>query len=195
MDFASREARTGSGSVGDATGVAGLYEEIVPDRAASMENGRPVGVELKDGGSTRRKGEDEKRRPFERRPTRLCFGEPRLWEMGVGFVVVGTESETFLRLRLETEGELKGVVKPEDLGMASPRLNVDDLTGAPSKPFAFLDGEATMLGSTFSESKSSVYGLVSNRRFCEGLDVGLLLPAGEKAFCIEIAILGTIVSH
>lgn len=151
---------------GGATGVAGLYEEIVPLRAASMEKGRPVGVELKDGGSTRRKGEDEKRRPLDRRPTRLCLGEPRLWEMGVGFVVAGTESERFVRLRLETEGELKGVVKPEDLGLASTRLNEEGLTGVPLKPFAFLDGDATMLGSTFSESSSSVYGHdVSNRRF------------------------------
>lgn len=131
-----------------------------------MENGKPVGVELNLGGSTRRKGEDEKRRPFDKRPTRLCFGEPRLWEMGVGFVVAGTDRERFLRLRLETEGGLKGVVNPEALGKASTRLKVEDLTGVPLKPFAFLDGEARVLGSTFSASKSSEYGLdVSNLRF------------------------------
>lgn len=168
MDLASSGESAGSGSAGAATGVAGLYEEIVPLRAVSMEKGKPVGVELNFGGSTRRKGEDEKRRPFDRRPIRLCFGEPRLWEMGVGFVVVvvGTESERFLRLRLETEGELKGVVKPEDLGMVSTRLNVEGLTGVPLKPLTFLDGEAMVFGSTFSESKSSAYVLnVSNRRF------------------------------
>jgi hypothetical protein len=160
----------------------------VPLRAASMEKGRPPVVELKEGGSTRRNGEDENRRPLERRPTRLCFGEPRLCEMGVALVVAGTESERFFRLRLETEGELKGVVKTEALGAASMRLNVEVLTGVPSKPLAFLDGEVRMLGSTFSESKSSVYGLEdANRRFWDGLVV-LSLPAGEKASCIVIAI-------
>lgn len=194
MEFVSRDERVGSGSAAAGAGVAGLYEETVPLRAASMEKGRPVGAELKEGGSMRRKGEEEKRRPLERRPTLLCFGEPRLWEIGVAFVVAGTERERVLRFELEAGVDLKGVVKPEVRGMASTRLNAELLTGVPSKLFAFLDGEATMLGSTFSESKSSAYGLeVSNRRFWEGLAVGL--PAGEKASCIVIAIVGKHVSY
>jgi len=47
------------------------------------------------GGSMRRYGEESRRLAF-RRPTRLCFGEPRLWLMGVVFVVVGTETERAL---------------------------------------------------------------------------------------------------
>lgn len=81
-------------------------------------------------------------------------------------VVVGTERERFFRLRLETEGEFKGVLKPEALGIASTRLKTGVFTGVPSKPLAFLDGEERMLGSIFSESNSSVYGLdAANRRF------------------------------
>src|SRR2546430_13448998 len=36
----------------------------------------------------------------ERRPTRLCLGEPRLCEMGVVVVLVGTETERGLGLGL-----------------------------------------------------------------------------------------------
>jgi len=144
----------------------------VPERAASMVKGRE-GVEgLKRGGSMRRKGLEEKRRLLvERRPTRLCFGEPRLWVMGVVFVLMGTETERDLGLGLmlpvqalpeTTKGELAGVVV--SFG-ASTRVNLETLLGVPSMALLFLDGEKRMFGSMFSVSRSSSKGSGERRRF------------------------------
>jgi hypothetical protein len=159
-------------------GEAGLYEEIVPLRAASMLKGieEVALLALKVGGSTRRKGDELARRPLDRRPTRLCFGEPRLCEMGVRFVEVGTESDKALRL---IAGDVAaGVVNRLNIGFA-------DLKGVPSEPFVFFDGEARMLGSTFSESNSSM-GSGENARLFDFISRGL--PAGEVlSSWIEIA--------
>lgn len=75
-----------------------------------MENGRPLPA-LNDGGSTRRNGEDELRRCLDRIPIRLCFGEPRLSEIGVLLVIVGTERDSCLRFRLVLIGVFVGVLK------------------------------------------------------------------------------------
>ena len=150
----------------------------MPLRAASMLKGRDVETlpALKEGGSTRRKGEELARRPLERRPIRLCLGEPRLWEMGVMFEVVGTESERALRFMAGEAGA--GVVKRLNIGF-------DALSGVPSKPFAFFEGEASMFGSTFSESKSSKDSGEKARLF-DLVSIGL--PAGDFASSwIEIA--------
>jgi hypothetical protein len=80
---------------------------MLPLSAASMEKGRPgLLLEVKDGGSTRLKGELEARR-LERRPMRLCLGEPRLRLMGVELVVLGFGEERALR----TEGMAGGVLR------------------------------------------------------------------------------------
>ena len=75
----------------------GVYEEIVPLKAASIEKGRALDcpdVLPKLGGSIRRNGESDVRDFFDSRPTRLCFGEPRLLEM---LPVVGGEVAESLR--------------------------------------------------------------------------------------------------
>jgi hypothetical protein len=129
-------------------GDAGLYDEIVPLRAASILN-ESVAVAfsaLNLGGSTRRKGEELARRPLERRPTRLCLGEPRLREIGVKVVVVGTDSDRALRV---IAGDCAtGVVNKLNIGFA-------DLNGVPSEPLDFFEGDMRILGFTFSESNSS----------------------------------------
>lgn len=141
--FVSFGAREGSATAGFGVG---LYEEMVPLRAASMEKGRaPAPLVLNDGGSTRRKGEELARRPLESKPTRLCLGEPRLREIEEILLVVGTDRDRAFRLMT---GELTGV---------ETRLKCCfvDFMGVPSKALAFLDGEARMFGSTFSLSNSS----------------------------------------
>src|SRR2546430_2208404 len=100
----------------------------------------------------------------ERRPTRLCLGEPRLCEMGVVVVLVGTETERGLGLGLMLpvlalpvvrNGEFAGVVVGFD---ASTRANLEALLGVPSMALLFLDGEKNMFGSMFSVSNSSSKG-------------------------------------
>ena len=145
--------------------VQGLYEDIVPERAASMEKGRKGVDGLKRVGSTRRKGPEEQRRLLvERSPMRLCLGEPRLWAMGVVVVLVGTETERSLGfglilpvLALPAVGKWKltGVVVQD----------FDASTGVPSMALLFLDGEKRMFGSMFSESNSSSKGSGERRRF------------------------------
>lgn len=151
---------------------------MVPLRAASMLNGSAALdlAALKDGGSTRRKGEELARRPLERRPMRLCLGEPRLCEMGVMLDDVGTESERALWLMADDAGA--GVVMRLNIGFAV-------LRGVPSKPLAFFEGDARILGSTFSESKSSKVSS-ENARLFDLVSVGL--PTGDVASSrIEIA--------
>lgn len=131
-----------------------------------MLSGRPDD----EGGSTRRKGEDEKRRLL-RRPTRLCFGDPRLWAMGVLFAVFGTESERVLGLGFvapvlallkPSNGEMTGVAV--FLG-ASTRVNLNAFVGVPSTALPFFEGEKRMFGSMFSVSRSSSNGSIDRRRF------------------------------
>jgi hypothetical protein len=62
---------------------------MVPERAASMLNGRDGLDWLKEGGSTRRKGDDEARRCFEIALMRLFLGDPRDLLIGVDFVLDG----------------------------------------------------------------------------------------------------------
>jgi len=83
-----------------------------------MEKGKPGLLWENDGGSTRLNGELEARR-LERRPMRLCFGDPRLRAMGVELVVLGL-GERALRTEgiddcgVETEGlALNGHVTSE----------------------------------------------------------------------------------
>jgi len=153
--------------------VQGLYEDIVPERAASMVKGREGVDGLKRGGSTRRKGLEEQRRLLvERSPTRLCLGEPRLCAMGVAVVLVGTETERGLgfglMLLVVWKGELTGVVV-EDFD-ASTRANLETLLGVPSIALLFLDGEKKRFGSMFSVSNSSK-GSGEKRRFIGELRV------------------------
>lgn len=76
-----------------------------------MEKGSPGLLWEKVGGSTRLKGEPVVRR-LERRPIRLCLGEPRLRLMGVEFVVLGRGDERAFR----TEGiEGEAVTDESDL--------------------------------------------------------------------------------
>ena len=117
-----------------------------------MLNGREGLLCVKEGGSTRRKGELDARRCLEMAWIRLCFGEPRLLVMGVDFAVFGDERALridgtvgeVVRLMLCLTGEvnrenLAGFTKP-----ASLLLNLD-----------FLVGEVNVEGSRFSESMSS----------------------------------------
>jgi len=154
--------------------VRGLYEDIVPERAASMVKGREGVDGLKRGGSTRRKGPEEQRRLLvERSPKRLCLGEPRLCAMGVAVVLVGTETERGfgfgLMLLVVGKGELTEVVV-EDFD-ASTRTNLETLLGVPSMALLFLDGEKKMFGSMFSVSNSSSKGSGEKRRFIGELRV------------------------
>ena len=112
-----------------------------------MEKGRPLEVEEKDGGSIRRKGEEEARRFLERRPIRLCFGEPRLAEIGVVVVVVGTERESGLFTGNDTELSEEFVFEDSVV-----RMNLG-LAGMASKFFERLEGELKITGSMFSPSE------------------------------------------
>lgn len=128
--------------------------EIEPLRAASIEKGRLGLLRLKEGGSTRRKGELDARR-LEMAWRRLFLGEPRLLVMGVDLAVLGderalrTDGTEGVALRLALLG-LTGEVKIEKLaGLMYPAsmllLAVLD----------FLVGLLKTEGSTFSESASS----------------------------------------
>lgn len=96
-------------------------------------------------------------------------------------MVAGTDSESTFRFGLALAGLFTGVIK--DL---STKANFGVLTGVPSKPLAFLVGEVSRFGSTFSESKSSVKELGEKRRLVEVLVVSL--PDGEKVSWRTIAI-------
>lgn len=115
-----------------------------------MEKGREgLLCAEKEGGSTRRKGELEARR-LERTPMRLCFGDPRLWAIGVEAVVFGDERA------LRTDGMDGEAVRGSlaDLSGDGMSENFDGLEN-PSVVFDFLVGELKMEGSTFSASLSS----------------------------------------
>lgn len=120
-----------------------------------MEKGRLGLLRLKEGGSTRRKGELDARR-LEMAWRRLFLGEPRLLVMGVDLAVLGeeralrTDGTEGVALRLALLLGLMGEVKMEKLaGLMYPAsmllLAVLD----------FLVGLLKTEGSTFSESASS----------------------------------------
>jgi hypothetical protein len=128
----------------------------------------------------RRNGDEEKRRCFERRPTRLCLGEPRLCEIGVLFVGAGTDNESCLRLIDAVFGVFAGVLN-DCCGMASTRENFEDLCRVPSDALDRLD--CRTLGSTFSASNSSAKG--ESRRLVPGLRDSF---PGEQASWVGIAV-------
>lgn len=155
---------------------------MLPLRAASIEKGS-AGLDCEnDGGSTRRKGELEARR-FERRPTRLFFGEPRLWLMGVEVLVLGDE------IALRTEGAAGEAVTGR-LSFEDGDVIKEKLTGLenPSIVLDFLVGELKMEGSTFSESSSS--NTAAARRLPVEGWVGLREDEkeGVRAFCLFLAL-------
>ena len=121
----------------------------MPLSAASMEKGRAGLLWVKDGGSTRRKGELEARR-LEMAFMRLCFGEPRLVVMGVDLAVLGDERA----LRIDGMG---GEVPRLVLGCTGEvkRENLAGLTRPASLVLDLLVGELKTEGSMFSESPSS----------------------------------------
>lgn len=123
---------------------------MVPLRAASMLKGRAGLDAEKDGGSTRRKGEEEARR-LVMAERRLFFGEPRLVVMGVDLAVL-------VGVRILRE-EMAGVALREALLTGDEtRLNLEGLTKSKSREelvFDFLVGEAKTEGSMFSESTCS----------------------------------------
>lgn len=103
-----------------------------------------------EGGSTRRKGEVEARR-LESTPMRLCFGEPRLWAIGVEAAVFGDERA------LRMDGMAGEAVRGSALLTGAGEVKSENLEGFenPSDIFDFLVGELKREGSTFSESSSS----------------------------------------
>lgn len=117
-------------------------------RAASIENGKAGLLWGNEGGSTRLNGELEARR-LERRPIRLCLGEPRLWLIGVEVLVFGEERA------LRTEGiEGEAVLAGIGLDGEVNRENCDGFD-SPSNVLDFFVGELKIDGSAFSESSSS----------------------------------------
>jgi len=118
-----------------------------------MEKGRLGLLCVKDGGSTRRKGELDTRR-FETAWRRLFLGEPRLVEMGVDLAVLGDESA------LRTDGTEGVALRLLALGLAG-EVKMEKLAGLmyPASLWLavldFLVGLLKMDGSTFSESASS----------------------------------------
>jgi hypothetical protein len=122
---------------------------MVPERAASMLNGRDGLDWLKEGGSTRRKGDDEARRCFEIALMRLFLGDPRDLLIGVDFVLDG--------VRIFRVDITDGVALSETL-LDETRLNLEGFTKSKSRVELVLDflvGEAKIEGSMFSESASS----------------------------------------
>jgi hypothetical protein len=87
--------------------------------------------------------------------------------MGVILLVVGTERERVLRVMAGVE--VVGVLIRLNMGL-------EVLSGVPSKPLAFFEGEARILGSMFSESKSW-NGSGENARLLDLISSGL--PAAE----------------
>lgn len=182
-----------SSSVGTAvSGIGvdfGVYEGMVPLRAASMENGSAgLLLRVKEGGSTRRKGELDVRR-LDRRPTRLCLGEPRLRLMGVEEVVFGEDNA------LRTEGISAGVEEiPEEMLEMLVLADWDTEVimnwegfDSPSLVLERLVGELKTEGSIFSELKSSSKDEGGYRRLPVLDWVGL--PGEEKDVGIAIYVL------
>jgi len=133
---------------------SGLYEATVPERAASMENGKPLETP-KEGGSTRVNGEDEQRRREESMPNRLDLGE----RPAAGGAEEGAAG---LRVAERAVSRRFGVIigldtdANEELSLFKIKWDaLPVLIGYPSRFFAFLDGDFKIDGSMFSESTSS----------------------------------------
>ncbi len=131
---------------------------MVPPRAASMGNrGAVLLLRVKEGGSTRRKGELDVHR-LDRRPTRLSLGDPRLRLMGVEEAAFGKSNA------LRTEGVGTGVVEIRPEGILEMLVLAGWDTGvgmnwegfnSPSLVLKRLVGELETEGSMFPEPKSS----------------------------------------
>jgi len=142
---------------------------MVPLRAASMLKGSAGLLCENEGGSTRRKGEDEARR-LEMAEMRLFLGEPRLLLMGVDLVLDG--------VRILRVDRMEGVAFSETLlAGVETRLNLEGLTKSKSRVELVLDffvGEAKTDGSMFSESTSSKISGARWRLPVEGAVVGFI---------------------
>jgi hypothetical protein len=124
---------------------------MVPERAASMLKGSEGLLWEKEGGSTRRKGEDEARR-LVMALMRLFLGEPR-------DLVMGVERAVLEGVRILRVDRAEGVALSETLFTGDEtRLNLEGLMESKSRVELVLDflvGEAKTEGSMFSESRSS----------------------------------------
>jgi hypothetical protein len=145
---------------------------MVPDRAASMLKGN-AGLDcVKEGGSTRRNGDEDARRCLEMAAMRLFLGDPRLLLIGVDLAVL--EGVRILRVD-KTEGV---AFKETLLTGDETRLNFEGLMKSKSRVELVLDflvGEAKMKGSMFSESVAS--SKISGPRWrlpVEGVAVGFI---------------------
>ena len=155
-----RSARPG-GAVLELLLLFGVYEDIVPLRAASMEKGSAA-AEPEDlpkaGGSTRLNGvplPDD--RFLESSPTRLCFGDPRLLLMLLVFK--DAVKVFFLCPTGDKRPVRRGAGAEYGAGLlssvASARKNWEGLTGVLSTPFDRFWGENGVVGARFSVSGSS----------------------------------------
>jgi hypothetical protein len=161
-----------------------------PLRAASMLKGSEGLLCEKEGGSTRRKGDDEARR-LEMAEMRLCLGEPRLLVMGVDFAVL--EGVRILRA-----DRTEGVAFSEMLlAGVETRLNLEGLTKSKSRVELVLDflvGEAKTEGSMFSESTSSKISGARWRLPVEGMAVGFMGEAKAEEMAV-VAFSSDLLNH
>jgi hypothetical protein len=145
-----------------------------------MLNGTAGLLWLKEGGSTRRNGDDEARR-LEMALMRLCLGDPRLLLMGVDLVLEGVRV-------LRVDGT-RGVALSETLFTGDEtRLNLEGLMKSKSRVELVLDflvGEAKTEGSTFSESASSKISGARWRLPVEGVGVGFMGESKLDEMAIE----------
>lgn len=124
----------------------------------------------------RRKGLEEARRPLDRRPIRLCFGDPRDAEIGVVVVVFGTDTDIGLR------GERIGRLEDADGLSLSCKMNLEGLIGVPSMFLVRLEGELRTDGSIFSASSNGSSNIVADRARLPGEDnVGFELGEDKDA--------------
>lgn len=133
----------------------------------------------KEGGSTRRNGEEEARR-LEMAEMRLCLGEPRLLLIGVDFVLEGVR---ILRVDRTEGGALRGLL----FAGVEMRLNLEGFTKSKSRVELVLDflvGEAKTEGSMFSESTSSKISGARWRLPVEGAVVGFMGEANEDEMAV-----------
>lgn len=153
---------------------------MVPERAASMLKGREGLAWLKEGGSTRRKGEDEARR-LVMALMRLFLGDPRDLLMGVDFVLEGVR---ILRVDMA-----EGVALSETLFCGDEtRLNLEGLMKPKSREELVLDflvGEAKTEGSMFSESTCSKMSGARWRLPVDGVGVGFMGESKLAEMAIE----------
>lgn len=176
VDFLPINGATGVASTAgvDTDGVEGVYEEMVPLSAASIEKGR-----ADDGlfnGSMRRKGVLIRRLDDNKLTRLFCGRHPRKSIVGVDVTDAGKELE---KLICEDGFSFEGAV------LLTSRTNLFILIGVPSIFLERLMGDMAKFGSTFSLSKSSERRSEGSRRFCGALagafsDCDLKEAVGEK---------------